>query len=134
MDWRRRFATTAMRATLVVGLSLVVQCGPTNPSGPVTGNWRFTAGKFRVYEMSLTQTRLSISGVVCSYSLGVLSPTPREAPVTGEYPVVRFTDPFVPSCTYNAIFEKDRDQIAGDCNDRNLVRFNREGSGRCEPR
>jgi hypothetical protein len=82
--------------------------------------------------MSLTQTGNSISGVACVYSLDFLSQLPREVAVTGEYPVVRFTDPMIPDCTYDATFEKDRDQIAGDCGGRSLVRFDRGGSGRCE--
>ena len=110
---------------------LVIQCGPAAPSGSVTGGWRFTFGKSRVYEMSLTQTGSSISGVACVYPIFGIATTPLEAPVTGEYPTVRFTDPMIPDCTYNASFEKDRDQIAGDCG-RTFVRFGREGSGRCE--
>jgi hypothetical protein len=113
-------------------LVVAIQCGPTGPSRSVTGNWRFTRGKSLVYEMSLTQTGSSISGVACVYAVDVISRTPQEVPVTGDYPIVRFTDPFVANCTYDATFEEDRDQIAGDCGDRSLVRFNREGSGRCE--
>ena len=43
------------------------------------------------------------------------------------YPVIRFSDPMIPGCTSDSAFEKDRDQNAGDCGDRSLVRFNRGG-------
>ena len=130
IEWRGRLAP-ARRTALATGLVVAVQCGPTTPSGSVTGNWRFTL-KTIGYEMSLTQTGNSNSGVACAYSLDFISQTPQEVPVTGEYPVIRFTDPMIPGCTYDATFEKDRDQIAGDCGDRSLVRFTRGGSGRCE--
>ena len=130
-DWRGRFATAATRAALATALMPVIQCGPTSPSGSATGNWRYMS-RSRIYEMSLTETGNRISGVACTYPLGLsVFPTPQEAQVTGWYPVVRFTDPVIRDCTYNARFEDD--QIAGDCGDRSLVRFIRGGSGRCEP-
>ena len=67
------------------------------------------------------------------YSLSAGFP-PRvfEAGVTGDYPYLHFTDPLVAGCAYNLWFEDERDQIAGDCGTRSLVRFDRGGSGRCE--
>ena len=131
-DWRGRFATAATRVALAVGLVLIIQCGPTSPSGPVTGNWRYLS-RSRIYEMSLTQTGNRIAGVACTYPLGVIRPTPQEAQVTGWYPFVRFIDPVVSDCTINATFERDRDQIAGDCGSSRLVRFERAESGWCNP-
>ena len=106
---------------------------PFAPSKSVAGNWRFTAASpstARVYEMSLTQTGDSISGVVCVYNTLVLRSV--EAPVTGDYPRVHFTDPSVAACEYVLKFEEDEDEIAGDCGQRSLVRFSRGGSGKCE--
>jgi hypothetical protein len=84
--------------------------------------------------MSLTQTGDNISGVVCVYNTMFLpgSAPVREAPVTGDYPRLRFADPAVAACEYDLLFEEDDDQIAGDCGQRSLVRFSRGGSGRCE--
>jgi hypothetical protein len=115
---------------LAMSCALVLGCGPASPSTSLTGNWYFTFGKSRVYEMSLTQTGNHISGVVCSYALNPVFPA-RESMVTGEYPNVRFADPGNGSCFYNAKYEKDRDEIAGDCGSASLVRFSRGGGGRC---
>jgi hypothetical protein len=121
---------------LVASAALITSVGcdlwPFGPSKSVAGNWRFASASpstSRVYEMSLMQTGDSISGVVCVYDTLVLRPI--EASVTGDYPRVRFTDPFVAACEYDLEFEEDQDEIAGDCV-RSLVRFSRGGSGKCE--
>ena len=63
--------------TLVASAALITSVGcdvwPFGPSKSVAGNWRFAAASpstSRVYEMSLTQTGDSISGVVCVYNTG----------------------------------------------------------------
>lgn len=128
--------------TLAASAALITSVGcdlwPFGPSKSVAGNWRFAAASpstSRVYEMSLTQTGDSISGVVCVYNTGSALPGRLppvfEAPVTGDYPRVRFTDPVVAACEYDLEFEEDQDQIAGDCV-RSLVRFSRGGSGKCD--
>src|SRR5688572_15095696 len=105
---------------LVASAALITSVGcdlwPFSPSKSVAGNWRFASSSpstSRVYEMSLTQTGDSISGVVCVYNTLVLRPV--EAPVTGDYPRIRFTDPAVAACEYDLKYEEDDDQIAGDC-------------------
>jgi hypothetical protein len=96
------------------------------------GNWQFTHGKSRVYEMSLSQNGRRISGLVCAYHLGGPMAV-RQAAVDGDYPRMRFTDPLVVGdCEYDMRFDDDQDQIAGDCGGRNLVRFSRGGSGTCQ--
>jgi len=122
------------RTALAVGFcSLLIGCDvwPFGPSGSVQGNWHFTNGKSRVFEMSLTQSGSSISGTACSYVLGFIGPAPiREAVVTGDYPRLTFSDPFGPDCIYEMRY--DDGQIAGDCAGRLLVRFSRSETGRCQ--
>jgi hypothetical protein len=117
--------------------ALVVSGGcdlwPFGPSRSVAGNWHFTSGRRASYDMSLTQSGDSISGVACVYPLGGIRPFPvRETAVTGNYPRIRFTDPWLAGCDYDLEFEADHDEIAGDCGERSLVRFTRGGSGACD--
>jgi hypothetical protein len=124
-----RLAVVAAIFLLLVGCDL----WPFGPSKSVAGNWHFTSGKFSTFQMSLTQSGDSISGVACVYPLGGIRPFPvRETAVTGDYPRIRFADPWVADCEYDMTFEEDREQIAGDCGGRRLVRFNRSDTGRCE--
>ena len=116
-------------AALLVG---VVGCDlwSFGPSKAVTGNWQFTSGKSRIFEMSLTQVGDRISGTGCVYFVNPVT-TPREFTVTGNYPVMHFDDPSAAACSHTSRYEEDRDQIAGDCEGRTLVRFSRGGSGVC---
>ena len=106
-------------------------CDLFGPSKSVAGNWHFTFGKWYTYEMTLTQSGDRISGTVCAYALTYPAGPVRQATVSGDYPVIRFTDPMIAACEHEARFEEERDQIAGDCDERGLVRFTRGGGGRC---
>jgi hypothetical protein len=117
---------------LAAALAIHLSCGPATPSDPVSGNWQFTHGKSMAYEMTLIQTDDEVSGKVCAYALFPLAAPVREATVSGRYPNIRFTDPWDATCTYRAVFEADRNQIAGDCEGRRIVRFNRSEPGRCQ--
>jgi hypothetical protein len=123
-----------VRTSLAAEVSLLfVGCDlwPFGPSGSVEGNWHFTSGKSFVYEMALTQRGDEVSGTVCGYVLGFIGSAPvSTSPVTGSYPQLRFTDPFFGTCTYEMRHEDG--EIAGDCEDRQLVRFTRSSTGRCE--
>jgi hypothetical protein len=118
-----------VRLAIVAGVfPLVIGCDlwPFGPSRSVAGNWYFQEGRSFVYEMSLTQTDDRIAGTVCAHHFGVL--LAQEARVVGEYPRLSFT---FGDCEYDMRFEEDRDQIAGDCEGRRIVRFRRGESGSC---
>ena len=85
------------------------------------------------YQLSLTQSGDTITGVMCTRDATFLGM--HDVPVTGEYPHVTFTVPRS-RATFSGKFEAERDQIAGDLvfaeGGPTPLRFNRSATGRCE--
>ena len=108
-------------------------CGLNGPSKSVAGSWRAPgighSGQY--YDLSLTQSGDTISGVVCGSDSGFL--LFENVPVTGELPDVTFILPGNGG-RFAGEFEEDRDQIAGDLGSGPShipLRFVRSEGGKC---
>ena len=126
----RRFIPFALAAAVAAS-----GCGLTGPSASIAGSWRAPgighSGLY--YDLSLTQSGDTVSGVLCSSEAGFL--LFEGVPVSGELPTVTFVVP-QSGARFNGKFEEDRDQIAGDLRigsgtGHTSLRFVRSEGGRC---
>lgn len=115
------------RLCLTAAALVSANCGLTGPSKSVAGNWTARGiGHSSSYELTLTQSGDTISGVACHGDSGFL--VFRDAPVGGDYPTIHFAAQS--SGSFVGKFEEDRDEIAGDLGHIPL-RFFRSESGTC---
>ena len=108
-------------------------CGLTGPSTSIAGGWRAPGAGHsgQYYDLSLTQSGDTVSGVLCGSEAGFLQF--EGVPVSGELPTVTFVVPFS-GARFAGKFEEDRDEIAGDLGsgpNHIALRFVRSEGGRC---